>query len=375
MLTRRHLTKIAALTSLAATAAQAAPYFSYKGSAPPEMERRSLDELHKAAVAEGGELVVYGGGDIPNGGAGMEKAFMTRFPGMKLRILIDRSKYQGVRIDNQLALDALQCDVAHILAWHYYDRWKDDGELLAYKPLGWDRVFPDFKDPEGLVTSVAVYAFSTLINRSQLSADQAPRDAAGFLDPKHKGKIALTYPHDDDSILYQFERLVAEQGWSYIEALLKQDVLWNRGSGITRRRVEKGEAALSFTTSGPIVDNPKAPTQFILPASETFLSWAHPCAIFKRSKRAEAARLYVSWLLSEENQGTKRTWSVREDMPAPEGMKPIFAYNTYPMHFRDFLRDRARIEVFRDQLEQYIGSMTGENPTEVNGIFPEGRRG
>lgn len=373
MFTRRTVTKIAALAPLLASTAQAAQA-KVAGSAPAlATETQSLDQLHKAALAEGGKLVVYGGGDIPNGGAGMEQAFAKRFPGMSIRILIDRSKYQGVRIDNQLDLDALQCDVVHVLAWHYYDRWKANGELLAYKPLGWDAVYPDFKDPDGMITSVAIYAFSSLINKSKITEADAPYDALDFLNPKLKGQIALTYPQDDDSILYQFERIVAEHGWDYVEKLVKQGILWNRGSGITRRRVENGEAAVSFTTSGPIVANPKGATQFLLPKKAAFLSWAHPGAIFKRAKNQASAKLYMSWLLSEENQGTRKSWSVREDMPAPEGMEPIFAYKTYPIHFREFLRDRARLETFRDQLEQYIGPMLGENPTKVVGIFPEGR--
>lgn len=375
MISRRTLTKLAMTAPIIAISARQsiAHVGTLDGIAAVETDSRSLDDLHKAALAEGGELIIYGGGDLPNGGAGTEAAFMKRFPGMKLRILIDRSKYQGVRIDNQLALDSLQCDAVHILAGHYYDRWKADGELLAYKPAGWDQVYPDFKDPDGTVTAVAVYAFSTLINKSLLSEQDAPRDAIDFLDPTFKGKIALTYPQDDDSILYQFDRIVSQHGWSFIERLLSQDVLWNRGSGVTRQRVEKGEATVSFTTSGPLVANPKLPTQFLLPNKDSFLSWAHPCAIFRKARHPEAAKLYMSWLLSEETQGTKRQWSVRHDMPPPDGLKPIVEYNTYPLHLREYLRDRSRLEQFRDQLEQYIGPMTGANPTGVAGIFPEGR--
>ncbi|MGY8635471.1 hypothetical protein RAD15_23610 [Bradyrhizobium sp. 14AA] len=35
------------------------------------------------------------------------------------------------------------------------------------------------------------------------------------------------------------------------------------------------------------------------------------------------------------------------------------------------LEERTRLEQFRDQLEQYIGPMQGDNPTGVVGIFPE----
>lgn len=363
----------ASLAALGARLAQARPYGSQIKDPGPET--RSLDELHRAALAEGGQLTVYGGGDLPNGAAGMEKAFMQRFPGMKIRIFIDRSKYQGVRVDNQLALDKLQCDVVHILAWHYFERWKAAGELLAYKPAGWDKIAPDFRDPDGEIVPVAVYAFSTLVNTRLMAEADAPRNAIELLEPKYKGKLALTYPHDDDSILYQFERIVSQHGWDFITRLMKQDVAWNRGSGATRDVVEKGQRALSFTTSGPIVPAADKPLRFLLPRHDSFLSWAHPAAIMRRSPNQAAARLYMSWLLSPERQGSGQQWSVRSDMPPPKGFEPLAAYNTYPVQFRDFLLDRARVETFRDQLEQYLGPMQGPNSTGVEGVFPEGLRG
>ena len=115
--------------------------------AVPDIETRSLDELHKAALAEGGELMVYGGGDLPNGSAATEKAFNARFPGMKIRILVNRSKYHAVRIDNQLALGKLACDAAHILQINSFDRWKSDGRLLPYKPPGLGSDLSRFQGP------------------------------------------------------------------------------------------------------------------------------------------------------------------------------------------------------------------------------------
>src|SRR5262245_66443642 len=96
---RRHLGKLLVAAPLAGVASRA---WAQPAAASQDVaiETRTLDELHKAALAEGGELLVYGGGDLPNGSAGTERAFNTRFPGMKIRILVDRSKYHHVRIDN-----------------------------------------------------------------------------------------------------------------------------------------------------------------------------------------------------------------------------------------------------------------------------------
>ena len=336
------------------------------------IETQPLEDLHKAALAEGGDLLVYGGGDLPNGAAGIEQAFNKRFPGMKLRVLVDRSKYQGVRIDNQLALGKLQPDAVHILAIHAFDRWKAARHLLPYKPLGWEHVYPDFKDPDGAYTAIGIFAFATVFNPTLISEAEAPRDAADYLDPKLKGKIVLGYPHDDDSLLYQFDRIIADHGWGYIEALLKQDVLWMRGSGTLRVAVSKGERAVTFAASSPLAGPANATAKFLLPRRDSFLSWPQPAAIFKTAKHPAAAKLYLSWLISTEVQGAPgRQWPIRADVPVAGGYGPIGAHNTTPGRFRDFLTDRARLEQVRDQLEQYIGPMQGPNPTGIEGIFPK----
>ena len=102
------------------------------------------------------------------------------------------------------------------------------------------------------ISAITVFAFSTVFNTSQVSDAEAPRDAVDFLDPKFKDRIVLTYPHDDDAVLYQFDRIVSEQGWSYMDKLLAQNVRWVRGSAPARVAVEKGDKAVTFTASGPL---------------------------------------------------------------------------------------------------------------------------
>ena len=54
--------------------------------------------------------------------------------------------------------------------------------------------------------------------------------------------------------------------------------------------------------------------------------WAQTAATFKDSPHPNAARLFLSWFLQKEQQ-TKQidTWSVRVDVPPPDGMPPVFS--------------------------------------------------
>jgi ABC-type Fe3+ transport system substrate-binding protein len=148
--------------------------------------------------------------------------------------------------------------------------------------------------------------------------------------------------------------------------------MWVQGSGYNRQLIERGERAVSFNTSGPLVPAANAKTRFLLPRTDSFLSWAHPTSIFRKARHPEAAKLYLSWLLSPERQGGGTAWSVRRDMPPPTGHGPLSQYNTSPVGFRDALRDRARLEKLRDQITQVIGPTLDPNPTQVVGVFPEG---
>lgn len=339
----------------------------------PEVETRTLDELHKAALAQGADLIVYAGGDLPNAQAAVEQAFKTRFPGMNIRILVDLSKYHDARIDNQLARGKLECDVAHLQTLHDYDRWKAEGHLLLYKPLGWEHVYPDFRDPDGAYVAVNVFCFSNIINTGLVPEAEAPRDALDYLDPKWKGRIVLTYPHDDDAVLYQFDRIISERGWGYMDQLMTQDVQWIRGTVPARLVVAKGDKAATFTASGPLTTPPGSPTKLILPKNDSFLTWPQTGAIFKAARHPAAAKLYMSWLLSKEMQEGRGLWPVRRDMSPPEGFGPVINYPTYPVRFRAFMQDRARIERLKFQMEHYIGAVQGPNPTQVHGLYPVGR--
>jgi len=336
----------------------------------PQVETRSLDELHRAAMAEGGKLVVYAGGDIPNASAGAESAFKARFPGMDIRILTDLSKYHDARIDLQLARGRLECSVAHLQTLHDFDRWKADGQLLHYKPLDWGAILPEFKDTDGAFIAIGVIAFSNIANSNLIPEAEAPRDAPDYLDPKLRGRLVMTYPHDDDAVLFQFERIVAAYGWEYMDKLMAQEVQWIRGTVPARLVVGEGRKAATFTASVPFVPAANSPLRFQLPRRDVFQSWGQTAAIFREAPHKEAARLYLSWLSSKEATVSRTgQWSVRRDVAAPGGYGPLSNYNTDPRSFRRFMQDRARIERLKTQFEEIIGPAAGPNPTGSNGVY------
>jgi iron(III) transport system substrate-binding protein len=327
-----------------------------------EVETRSLDELYAAAIKEGGKLVIWSGGDKPGQRDQILNAFKKRFPKIDLQDHMDLSKYHDARFDLAVAKGGFVPDLLELQTLHDFDYWKEKELLIRYRPLDWDKVYPDYKDPDGFWTGLYGVSFSNIVNISMIPESEAPRDALDYLNPALKGKIILTYPHDDDAVLYQFWHLQKKYGWEYIEKLIANEPLWLRGTAMPYVAVDKGWYPVSFTTSWGFVPYPNSDTRFLLPKNDFFLTWIQSAAIPKGAKHPTAAKLYLSFVLSKEFQSVWYQWPVRTDVPAPGGYKSIQHHNTSPVDFHNFMRDRALVERFKMQIEELIGPAKGINP-------------
>lgn len=129
--------KSLALSAIAASSALAyAPQLGF--NTPPVVETRTLDQIHEAALKEGGIVTVWHGGDEKTQQDSLKTAFEARFPGMTLNITVDLSKYHDINLDRQLATKNVYVDSIVLQTLHDYPRWKDEGALLNYKPVGFE---------------------------------------------------------------------------------------------------------------------------------------------------------------------------------------------------------------------------------------------
>lgn len=170
------------LGAAAATVSPAAASTTARTTGGAE-ETRTLDELYQAALAEGGKLVIYAGGDVSTQADGLRSGFKSRFPGIDLTVVVDYSKYHDVRVDNQFATDTLVPDVVQLQTVQDFVRWKEQGRLLAYKPAGFSKVYAPFKDPHGAWVAVQVSAFSFMYGPAAVGSD-VPTSPLDLVDAK-----------------------------------------------------------------------------------------------------------------------------------------------------------------------------------------------
>jgi len=332
-------------------------------------EQDQLQALYKAAKAEGGKVTVYIGGDAPGQWDSLADAFEKQFPDVQLHLVTDLSKYHDARIDNQLATGHLVADAAILQTAQDFDRWKKQGDLLKYKPVGWDKVFTNAKDKDGYYTGVFYGAFSYLVNTKQLPTKPSDFKATDLLKPAFKNKLILTYPNDDDAVLFGYKQIVDKYGWNYLAKLVQQNPKLIRGVPGSAAGVASGDYLASVAVGGDTRPNG---TQ-VFSDTETFNSWAQRGAIFKNAPRKAGAKLFLSWLDSQAVQKSAIatwTWSVRKDVAPPTGLKSLASYkNTGPDAFAKFMKNRGAVDLFRSQVELYFGQVKGADPGDPDGTL------
>jgi ABC-type Fe3+ transport system substrate-binding protein len=323
---------------------------------------KTLQELYQAALKEGGQLTIYAGGDEVTQGFGVKSSFEQQFPGMKVNIVVDLSKYHDARIEEELLRKDLQVDVAHLQTLHDFDNWASRGLLLPYKPIGWEQIPAAYKDPQARFTGLFMITFGNSYNKNLVSANNAPGNYADFLKPEFKNKIIITYPNDDDAVLYIFDKIIQQHGVEFIDKLNANGVQWVRGTQTPRDAVEAGKYAVATGTSGSFTPVESANVRFALPTSDPFLTWAQTGAIFKDAKHPAAAKLYMSWTLSLPRQSAPRQFPLRKDVAVGSGYRPMSQYNTDPEDFLAFMRDRARVERLKSLFDRLVGPVQGISP-------------
>lgn len=200
-------------------------------------------------------------------------------------------------------------------------------------------------------------------------ANKVPKTYADILDPYWKSKLVLTYPNDDDGVLYLFSLIIERYGFKWLDSLLKQDVMWVRGAAaatgaiIDNHSSGKGSRVLTFSALGGFtpstsflqVHQPDAPDQF--------MTWAQQAAIFASTPRPESSKLFLSFLLSTEWQSTLSASGGPSIRTSLTGTNNVFmANNTQPSGYITFMGNRENVEWWRMQMETYIGLAKGPDP-------------
>lgn len=328
-------------------------------------ETKTIDQLYQDAVKEGGKLVFYHGGDTPTQQDQLKNQFIAAFPKINLTMIVDYSKYHDVRIDNQLERNALVPDVVALQTLQNFPRWTKEDKLLKYKPANFTNIYEGFKDPNGAWFGYRIFAFSFAANSTSMGGLPIPATPLQIADPKYKGHIASSYPHDDDAALFTFVSYVEKYGWDWAAKLATQEIEFNRGSHIANQRVNGGLKGIGMGTSSPYKP--------ALDGNYPFLAWGQRVAILKKAKNVAAAKLLMNWLATEDMQRRfgSSGWTVRKDLAPTNGYDQVWKVpQANVAKFDKFMADRERVEMWKQTFAIYFGEVRGEPTPGSVGVFP-----
>jgi ABC-type Fe3+ transport system substrate-binding protein len=315
-----------------------------------------IEQLYQAAKKEGA-LVLYGGGPITLYQS-WAREFEQRFPGIKVSVKAGSSNELDEEIDAQMKAGHLQVDTAILQTIQDYERWKNAGVLLPFKPEGFDKIDDAWKDKDGAYVGVTVNGLSYAYNREKLPASAVPKSALDFLKPEFKGKIITTFPHVDDVTLYLYQTLVDKYGQEFLDKLKANEPVFVRGHlGVTRAIAAGNDKTLTFD-SFVSMSLAEAKTGkmivTVIPEVDPFPVSAQTAAVFKDAPHPNAAKLYISWYLQPEQQSRQGTWSSRSDVAPPAPLKPLSNYKVANA-FRAFIMDEAKAKTLRERYLSFTG--------------------
>src|SRR4029077_1767321 len=211
---------------------------------------QGLDAFYDNAKSEGA-LVLYTGGPTAPWDAAA-KVFSAHYPGIAVSVTGGFSNVLDKKIDAQLADGKLAVDFAVFQTLQDFVRWKQQGALLEFKPQGFDKIDPSFKDPGGAFVAIQVNAHTYAYNPNLVKPEDVPRSALDFLNPRFKGKVVSCYPADDDATLYIFYNIVQKYGWSYMDRYMANQPNFIQGHLGVVRSIASGENLVTFDTIATI---------------------------------------------------------------------------------------------------------------------------
>jgi iron(III) transport system substrate-binding protein len=276
------------------------------------------------AARKEGRLAFYTAMDLPVAER-FAKAFEAKYPGIAVRVERSGSERVYQRIEQERGSNISAVDVVNSADAAHFIVWKRNGWLAPYLPEDVARHFPaQYRDPEGMHATTRIWLSSLGYNTQQVKAEEAPRSFADLLDPKWAGKMVKAHPAYSGTIMTATFQITRDLGWEYLEKLSKQRVMQVQSSTDPPKRLAAGERAVMADGNDYNLIQLKeqgAPVEVVYPSEGAPLI-SGPSAVFKSAPSPNAARLFYSWLHTQEAQQILVDFAAQHSVHAQVQAKP-----------------------------------------------------
>ncbi|HUA56675.1 MAG TPA: extracellular solute-binding protein [Candidatus Sulfotelmatobacter sp.] len=233
------------------------------------------------------------------------KAFETKYPGITVQVERSGAERNFQRLAQEYGSGIHVADVLESSDAAQFIVWKRQGWLAPFVAEDVAKYWPaDQKDPDGDYATWRSTFAPMGYNTKLVKAEDAPKSYADLLDPKWSGKIVKAHPGYSGTIMTATFEIARDIGWTFFEKLAKQHIMQVQSAIDPPKKLAAGERAVMADSSEAMVNtlveagNPIAPIY----ATEGTPFITGPCGIVKEAPHPNAARLFVSFMLSVEGQ-------------------------------------------------------------------------
>ncbi len=325
---------------------------------PTYAAAETIDQLYEAAKAE--KTVVLWGAGPSAGYEAAARAFEQQYPGVSVTLMGGFSNVLNAKVEEQISAKKVETDVLIFQTVQDFVSWNKRGLLMPFKPEGFEAIGAGAKDKDGAWIAVNANPLFYGYNTEQVTAQDVPKSALDFLKPQFRGRLVTAYPADDDATLYDFTTIVRKYGWSYMDRYMAQQPKFIQGHLGVARGLGSGDSLVSFDNTIGSTNTAKregGKIALAAPAADRLPMFFTSEAILKDAPHPNAAKLYVSWFLSKEQQSRIGVYSSRADVPPPDGLMPLSGYRLANDYLK-FVTSANRLKALRQRFEKFTGPVT-----------------
>lgn len=233
------------------------------------------------------------------------KSFMQAFP--KITVQTERNGAERIlqRLTQEYSSGIHTADVIESSDITIFELFKQKGWLAQYLPEDVKQLWPaEEHDPDGHYATVRATLSTMGHNTELVKPADAPKGFRDLLDPKWNMKLVKASPNYSGVIAVSTYNMSKVLGWDFFEKLAKQHVMQVQSATQPPKMIAEGERPVAVDGGEYVFMNYQKrgnPIALIYPKEGVPLI-SGPAAVMKDAPRPNAARLYASYLFSQQAQ-------------------------------------------------------------------------
>lgn len=232
-------------------------------------------------------------------------AFARKYPGLKVIPIRATTGGSWQRLSQDLKSNVSTASVFSTtgLGGHYQILHRD-GHLAQYVPENAAKLSPSVKPAivPGYVYPMGAGLLALAYNSDKVKAAEAPKAWTDLTDPKWKGRLALGHPAFSGFDAAWSVVMMKRIGWSYYQAIAKNNPLVQRSTFDTLTALSSGERVVATLPDAFAIEAAEKgnPVTVVYPSDGSVMILGYT-AILKNAPQPNTARLFTEFLLGVEH--------------------------------------------------------------------------